>query len=377
MAKLLLENGEVFEGKSVGYQGTAFGEVGFNTSMAGYQEILTDPSYAGQVVVMTYPEIGNYGINKDDFETSKVHATGLVVKNYCEKESHYLASIKLDEYLKSKNVVAISGVDTRKLTTIIRDSGAMKCLITSNDEITDEEREALKNYEAAKDVVQLVSRKSSETIKSTAKNKSIKLAVIDCGLKKSILDNLIAQGCTITLLPSEVKSSEVLKGKYDAVLISNGPGNPADAVKIITTVKELIGKVALYGVGLGFQILAIALGANTYKLKAGHQGGNYPVINKLNDKVLITTQNHGYAVDATTLPKNTLATYINLNDGTLEGFVCAELHIEAVQFHPEIAPDSGETCKIFEEWIAQIKEQKKNNKFFGIMNKLGGKNAKK
>ena len=223
MAKLLLSNGEIFEGKSIGYDGAAFGEICFNTSMAGYQEILTDPSYAEQVIVMTYPEIGNYGINKDDFESSKVHATGFVIKNFCEKESHYLSSIKLDEYLKQKKVVAIEGVDTRRLTTIIRETGAMNCLITSGD-ITDEHREQLKNYSMDKNIAEIVSRKSKEVIKSSAKNKKIKLAVIDCGIKKSILDNLIKQGCTLTIYPSDVSAKEILKGKFNAVLISNGPG---------------------------------------------------------------------------------------------------------------------------------------------------------
>lgn len=376
MAKLLLSNGEIFEGKSIGYDGTAFGEICFNTSMAGYQEILTDPSYAEQVIVMTYPEIGNYGINKDDFESSKVHATGFVIKNFCEKESHYLSSIKLDEYLKQKKVVAIEGVDTRRLTTIIRETGAMNCVITSG-EITNELREGLKNYSMDKNIAEIVSRKSKEVIKSSAKNRKIKLAVIDCGIKKSILDNLIRQGCTLTIYPSDVNAKEILKGKFNAVLISNGPGDPADALKTIETTKELIGRIPVYGICLGYQILSIALGGKTYKLKYGHRGGNHPVINKQTNKVFMTSQNHGYAVDVETLPKNAYATYVNLNDGTLEGFACPELQIEAVQFHPEAAPGPDDACQIFDEWIAQIKQDKQDKKFFGLMKKLGGKNAKK
>ncbi len=376
MAKLLLSNGEVFEGKSIGYEGTAFGEICFNTSMAGYQEILTDPSYAEQVIVMTYPEIGNYGINKDDFESSKVHATGFVIKNFCEKESHYLSSVKLDEYLKQKKVVAIEGVDTRRLTTIIRETGAMNCVITSG-ELTDEHREGLKNYSMDKNIAEIVSRKSKEVIKSKAENRKIRIAVIDCGIKKSILDNLIKQGCTLTIYPSDVSAKEILKEKFNAVLISNGPGDPADALKTIETTKELIGKIPVYGICLGYQILSIALGGKTYKLKYGHRGGNHPVINKQTNKVFMTSQNHGYAVDVETLPENAYATYVNLNDRTLEGFACPELQIEAVQFHPEAAPGPDDACPIFDEWVAQIKQDRHDKKFFGILGKLGGKNAKK
>ncbi len=371
MAKLLLDNGEIFEGKSIGYEGSAFGEICFTTSMAGYQEILTDPSYAEQVVVMTYPEIGNCGINKDDFESSKVHATAVIMKNFCENESHYLSSAKLDEFLKQKKVVALSGVDTRKLTSIIRDNGVMNCLVTTDNEISEELKESLKNYVTDKDIVNKVSRKNIEVIKGTSKNKKIKLAVIDCGMKNSTAESLKNLGCSLSIFPANVKAGEILSGKFDALLVSDGPGNPQDAVQIVETVKSLVGKLPIYGVCMGCQILALVLGAKTYKLKSGHRGSNHPIINLQTEKVVISSQNHGFAVDAETLPENIIVTYKNLNDGTIEGFECPSLKIVAIQFHPE------NESNLFNSWIENIKSGKKDKNLFGIMRKLGGKNAKK
>ncbi len=371
MAKLLLENGEVFEGKSIGYDGFACGEVCFTTQMAGYQEILTDPSFAQQVVVMTYPEIGNCGINKDDFETTKIHPSAFIMKSFCEKESHYLSSIKLDEYLKQKKVVALTGVDTRRLTSLIRDNGVMKCVVTSSDDISDEMREELAGFSFDKDIVEKVSRKSVEIIKGTAKNKGLKLAVIDCGMKNSTIEMLREYGCTLYILPANVKASEIKKEKFDAVLISDGPGNPEDATCVIDTVKALIGKLPLYGICMGCQILALALGAKTYKLKYGHRGSNHPIINLANEKVIISTQNHGFAIDIDSLPEGVNVTYKNLNDATLEGFEYSANHIQAVQFHPE------NEKYVLGGWLDMVKKVKKDKNLFGLMKKIGGKNAKK
>lgn len=364
MAKLLLNNGMVFEGESIGADGTSYGEICFNTSMAGYQEILTDPSYSEQVVVMTYPEIGNYGINKDDFESDKVSAKGFVIKNCCEHESHYKSSINLSDYLKNNSIVAISNVDTRYITTVIRDAGAMNCVITTG-EITDELKENLKNYSMSKDVALNVSRRGTDFIK----NSGARLAVIDVGIKKSIIDNLKALGCELTIFPGFTGAKEILKGNFDAVLISNGPGDPQDAVKTINTVKDLVGKVPLYGICLGYQILSIVLGAKTYKLKYGHRGANHPVINLESNKVLITSQNHGYATDVQTLPSNVIPTYKNLDDGTLEGFRCPELKIEAVQFHPEAAPGPSDANMILLSWVEKMNSKKKKT-FKGFMKKM-------
>lgn len=357
-ARLLLDNGIIFEGKNFGAQGTALGEICFNTSMSGYQEILTDPSYAKQVIVMTYPEIGNYGINKDDFESSRIFAAGLVVKNYSENESHYKSYIKLKDYLKQQNVIGISNIDTRRLTTIIRESGAMNCLVTT-EEITEELKEKLKNFSIDKNITRLVSRNVQEMIvQPKGKSNGLHIAVIDCGIKKSIVDCFKTHRCELTIFPANVTSEEILKSKFDSVLISNGPGDPKDAIDTIKTTKELIGKIPIYGICLGYQILCIALGGKTYKLKYGHRGGNHPVINKQTGKVFMTSQNHGYAADADSLPENVTITYTNLNDGTLEGFCCKQLMIDAVQFHPEAAPGPYDTQIIFDSWVNEMLERK-------------------
>lgn len=351
-AKLVLANGLIFEGESFGAQGTAFGEIVFNTSMAGYQEILTDPSYAEQVIVMTYPEIGNYGINKDDFECGKVYAKGFIVKNYCEHESHYKSVQTLSDYLKLNNIIAINKIDTRYLTKIIRESGDMNCAITTG-EITKELKKQLQEYSISKNVTVDVSTYKAEKIHGTG----VKLALIDLGVKKSIIDNLKHYNCNLTIYPADIDADTILEEGFDAVLLSNGPGNPQDAVATIETTKKLVGKIPLYGICLGYQILSIVLGAKTYKLKYGHRGGNHPVVNLLNNKVFLTAQNHGYATDESSLPKNVTVTYKNLNDSTLEGFVCPELNIEGVQFHPEAAPGPYDANGIFDEWINNIKKE--------------------
>jgi carbamoyl-phosphate synthase small subunit len=314
---------------------------------------------------MTYPEIGNYGINTFDFESDKVHARGFIIKNYCEKESHYQSSMTLSEYLKNKNVIGISGIDTRYLTSIIRESGAMNCVVTT-EEITGEIKKNLKAYSISKDVSLIVSRTQIDRIKNPG---GIGLAVIDTGVKKSILENLKSLGCDLTVFPADVNAGEILNGKFDAVVISIGPGDPQDAVKTINTAQNLAGKIPLYGICLGYQILSIVLGAKTYKLKYGHRGGNHPVINLETNKVIITSQNHGYATDVTTLPKNAIATYQNLNDGTLEGFRCPEYGIEAVQFHPEAAPGPSDANLIIENWVNVIRANKSTG-FKKIMKKI-------
>lgn len=351
-AKLVLANGLIFEGESIGAEGTSFGEIVFNTSMAGYQEILTDPSYAEQVIVMTYPEIGNYGINKDDFECGKVYAKGFIVKNYCEHESHYKSVQTLSEYLIQNNIIAISKIDTRYLTKIIRESGDMNCAITTG-EVTKELKQKLQEYSISKNVTLDVCTYKAEHIPGAG----AKIALIDLGAKKSIIDNLKHHNCDITIYPADIDAETILNAKFDAVFLSNGPGNPQDAVATIETTKKLVGRLPLFGICLGYQILSIVLGAKTYKLKYGHRGGNHPVINLTNNKVFLTSQNHGYATDINSLPENVIITYKNLNDATLEGFKCSDLNIEGVQFHPEAAPGPYDANQIFNEWINKIEKE--------------------
>ena len=351
--KLVLANGMIFEGESIGAEGTSYGEIVFNTSMVGYQEILTDPSYAGQTIVMTYPEIGNYGINKDDFESGKIHAKGLIVKNMCEHESHYKSYISLSDYLKQNNIVALKGIDTRHLTQIIRNEGAMNCAITTGD-INSELKHKLNNYRISKDITLEVTTYKVEKIAGTG----INLAIIDMGIKKSILENFKNLNCNITIFPADVKADEILSEKFDAVLISNGPGNPEDAVQTIETAKQLLGKIRLFGICLGHQIISIALGAKTFKLKYGHRGSNHPIMNRITNEIFVTSQNHSYAVEMASLPKNVEVTYLNLNDNTIEGICCEEYKVNTVQFHPELSAGPYDSNKLINKWIKETENDK-------------------
>lgn len=348
-ASLLLDDGTIYEGESFGTEGTNFGELVFNTSMTGYQEILTDPSYAGQIITMTYPEIGNYGINADDFESEKPAAMGLIVKSACEKDSHYKSKETISQYLKRNNIIGISNIDTRALTRKIREFGCMNAVVTTG-EITQEIKDKLSTYKTNKDIVLSVTRKTIDKMPNTG----VKMAFIDYGAKGNIINNLHKKGCDLTVFPADVDAETILQGNFEAVFLSNGPGDPEDATFAISTVKELAGKLPIFGICLGHQILSIVLGAKTYKLKYGHRGGNHPVINLQTNKVMMTSQNHSYAVDEATLPHNAVVTYKNLNDGTIEGLSYPVLNIESVQFHPEAAPGPLDANEIFDTWISKI-----------------------
>ncbi len=356
---LILEDGTVLKGKTFGAEGTSIGEIVFNTSMVGYQEILTDPSYANQVIVMTYPEIGNYGINDDDFESEKPRCRGFIVKNSCENDSHYKSRQNISTYLKKHNIIGIEGFDTRFLTKKIREKGVMNCLITTecvdNNNLS-EKMALLNSYKPNRDIVLEV---SCGSVREMNQSGGINLALIDYGCKTGIIDSLIRRGCKITVFPANVDSETILRGNFDCVFLSNGPGDPADCILEIKTLENLVGKIPIFGICLGYQLLSIVLGAKTYKLKYGHRGANHPVINLYTKRVMMTSQNHGYAVDTGSLTKIMDATYKNLNDDTLEGFKSESLKIEAVQFHPEANPGPVDAAVIFDEWVKKMHEYKK------------------
>jgi len=373
-AILLLEDGTLFRGIGFGAEGEAIGEVVFNTSMTGYQEILTDPSYYGQIVTMTYPQIGNYGVNEEDVESSKVHVSGFVVREYFDDYSNFRAKASISTYLKKNSITGISEIDTRMLTKRIRLSGAMKGIISTVTDDIKKLGDKLKNHPdmAGSDLVKYVTCKSSYIYKGMAAQNecnisgtgpTYKIAVLDFGIKFNILRCLDDAGFKLHVMPAATDLKKILDCNPDGVFLSNGPGDPAAVEYAIKTISEMLGSTPIFGICLGHQLMAIALGAKTYKLKFGHHGGNQPVKNLENGRVEITTQNHGFSVDADSLKSikksSFKITHRNLNDGTIEGLEYPEIFAYSVQHHPEAGPgpyDSRYIFKNFKQYIEKFKK---------------------
>ncbi len=362
-AMLVLEDGSVYEGYTFGGEASAYGEVVFNTSMMGYQEMLTDPSYAGQIVMPTYPLIGNYGINEQDFESNKIQVRGFVVREECYQPNHYLSNKTLHEYLAEGGIPGISGVDTRAITRKLRSSGVMMGIIT-DDKTPQQSLEQLQKAPSygTTDFVKQVTTDAPYQWGPELNGKNpeslCKIVVIDCGLKYSILRIMHGLGCTMRVVPSTMSADEILSLKPDGILLSPGPGNPELLDYIVDTVKKLVGKKPIMGICMGNQLIARAFGAKTFKLKFGHRGGNHPVRDLANGRIHITAQNHGYATDADSLKDGLEVTHINLNDGTVEGLRHKELPIFSIQYHSEASPGPLDNTYLFEKFLEMVREEK-------------------
>ena len=377
-ALLALEDGRIFEGESFGAPGTTVGEICFNTSMTGYQEVLTDPSYRGQIVAMTYPLIGNYGTNAADAESRSPHVRGFVIEELSQRASNWRAETSLEDYLRRWNIPGAEGIDTRALTRHLRTRGAMKACLTS-EEISREEavrRAADGDGVVGMDYVREVTAPapyqwdpgdqaslpwsaSSEGKKNALPPIRHRIVAYDYGIKENILRRLRQNGFAVTVVPATTTAEEVLRMNPEGVFLSNGPGDPAALNYAHESVRDLMGKVPIFGICLGHQVLGFAYGGRTFKLKFGHRGGNQPVKDLTTGKVAITSQNHGFAVDPESLPNEIEVTHINLNDGTVEGMRHCELPIFSVQYHPEAAPGPHDAGYFFGQFARLIEEKKK------------------
>lgn len=343
-AKLILENGMAFEGKAFGYLKECVGEVVFNTGMTGYQEVLTDPSYYGQIVTMTYPLIGNYGINLEDVESISPKVRGFIVREKCQYPNNFRCELELEAYLNQNKILGLDGIDTRALTKILRNNGTMKGIIVLDNALEYELTKKLETF-SNKNAVATVSTKEIYEIQGSGKH----VAVIDFGIKQNIIRNFIKRGCKLTVFPYDVKAEQILELNPDLVFLSNGPGDPEDMRYTIKEIKKIIGKKPIVGICLGHQLLGLALGGETKKLKFGHRGCNHPVKDLINNRVHITSQNHGYYVSK--VPEDVEITHISMNDETVEGMKHKSLPIFSVQFHPEACPGPKDSEYIFDEFM--------------------------
>ena len=351
LAKLVLENGVILEGYSFGYIGEARGEICFNTGMTGYQEIITDPSYCGQLVTMTQPHIGNYGINPDDVESDKIQVAGFIIKQESIISSNYRSTQPIGKYLDDNKIVGIQGVDTRMLTRIIRNEGAMNAIISSRDLNSKSLLAKIKKVPkmSGLDLAQVVTCQKDYVIGD--KDSKFHIVAIDYGIKTNILNLLANSGCYVTVVPAQTSAKKILSKNPHGIFLSNGPGDPAAVDYGIQSVKELLGIKPIFGICLGHQILALALGGKTYKLKFGHRGCNHPVQNLATGKIEITSQNHGFAVKANSLPRDVMITHLSLNDETVEGLNAQKHFAFSVQYHPESSPGPHDSRYLFNDFI--------------------------
>ena len=352
MAYLVLSNGMRFAGERIGAQGDAVGELVFTTGMCGYLETLTDPSYAGQIVLQTFPQIGNYGVIEEDFE-GKPALRGYIVRELCDEPSNFRSQYALDEFLKAHAIPGLCGVDTRELTRILREEGSMNALLCDR---VPEDLSILQTY-AVRGEVAAVAEKTPRTVPAEGERR-FRVTLIDYGAKHHIVQDLIERGCEVTVVPPNTPAAEILSAAPDGVMLSNGPGDPAENTFCIEQIRAILGKVPVFGICLGHQLTALAAGARTRKLKYGHRGANQPVRDLLGTRTYITTQNHGYAVENDSLPAGAVLRYVNANDGSCEGIDYPELGCFTVQFHPEACAGPEDTISLFDRFLALMEEKR-------------------
>ena len=368
IAKLALEDGTVFTGQALGATGTQTGEVVFNTALTGYQEIFTDPSYCGQIVTMTFPLQGNYGFNPYDFESARPRLSGVVLREVPRRPSNHNATCGAADFLAEHGIIGLIGVDTRALTRRIRVHGSLRGVIST------EQSGDLELVQLAQGASPMIGANLVRQVVSDENNRwtqplnphneqdsvnapsELNIVAIDCGIKYNILRHLVENGCKVTTVPAHADHTQIRELAPDGLLVGNGPGDPAAVTDTTETLRALLGELPIFGICLGYQLLALALGAKTYKLPFGHHGANLPVLDRLTGRVEITSQNHGFAVDAQSLENvGGTVTHVNLNDHTLEGFVHRDLNIIAVQYHPEAAPGPHDACHLFSRFTAQVR----------------------
>lgn len=351
---LILEDGSVYEGEGFGSSQYQMGELVFNTGMSGYQEVLSDLSYCGQIIMMTYPMIGNYGVNRDDFESLDPAVFGFVVRECCNAPSNWRSDYTLDEFLKQKGIPGIQGIDTRAITRKLRNSGTMKAIMADADANVEEVVANLKNHELMHDQVATVSTKNPFPIPNRGK----RVVLMDFGAKHGIIRELSRRNCDLTVVPYDTSAEEILALKPDGVMLSNGPGDPKDVQVAIETIRKLMGHVVIFGICLGHQLISLASGADTVKLKFGHRGCNHPVVNLATGKVEMTSQNHGYAVEMESLKGTDLVmTHQALNDKSVEGVRHTKYPIFSVQYHPEASPGPEDSNYLFDQFMELMEKE--------------------